>query len=411
MTFYGIYQMKYYHRTIEKTLSGYLTLFPAVAICGPRQSGKSTMLKHEYGSSYRYVTFDDPLVREHFVIDPKGFLYEYSNHVIFDEIQKAPDLFNYLKILIDDNRSHYGNFILTGSSQFLMLKNITESLAGRIGLLTLLPFQFSEIPQSLQKQQILYGSYPENVVRKYQVVYEWYAAYIASYIERDVRSLFNIGNLKDFQRLLSLLASQTAQELNMNRLANDIGVTVKTIKSWISVLEASYILFTISPYYSNLGKRIVKRPKIYFYDTGIVCYLTGIHTPDLLQKGPLVGPIFENYIIAELKKIVLHYNKNINMYYFRDNAGNEMDLIIEDWFNKKIFLIEIKHTATPKPLMAERLQRLLMLVKSHAPAPNDVKGIILYQGKDDFYVHDIQFMNYLRFLEEFEKFTKDINYY
>lgn len=394
--------MKYYPRTLEKTLAHYLKLFPAVAVCGPRQSGKSTMLKKQYGHKYRYITFDDPIVRERFNIDPKGFLHEYNNRVIFDEVQKVPGIFEYLKMLIDENRSQYGNFILTGSSQFSMVTHITESLAGRIGVLTLLPFQFSEIPQSLQKHQIIYGSYPENVVRKYQGVHEWYAAYITNYIERDVRSLFNIGNLKDFQRLLSLLASQTAQELNMNRLANDIGVTVKTIKSWISVLEASYILFTISPYYNNMGKRIVKRPKIYFYDTGLVCYLTGMHTVDILHKWPLAGPMFENYIIAELKKLLVHYNKRMNLYYLRDNAGNEIDVIIEDPLNRKLILTEIKLTATPKPLMAQRLQKLVALVKNHIQAYT-VHGMILYQGKEDFYVHDVRFANYKHFLDELER--------
>lgn len=394
--------MKYYHRTLEKTLSHYLTLFPAVAICGPRQSGKSTMLKHQYANKYRYVTFDDPLIRERFLADPKGFFNEFNNHVIFDEVQKVPDIFSYIKLLIDEHRSEYGNFILTGSSQFSMLKHITESLAGRIGLLTLLPFQHSEIPHQLQKHQIIYGSYPENVVRKYHGVFEWYAAYITNYIERDVRSLFNIGNLKDFQRLLLLCASYTAQEFNMNRLANDIGVTVKTIKSWISVLEASYILFSIPSYYNNLGKRIVKRPKLYFYDTGLVCYLTGMHTPEILHKGPLAGPLFENYIIAELKKILLHYNTHSDLFYFRDNAGNEIDCIIEDLHDNTIYLLEIKLTATPKPLFAEKLAKLAAHIKHNNVALADVQSIVIYQGKEDVTIHGVRFTNYINFLKEFE---------
>ncbi|MCX8122877.1 MAG: ATP-binding protein [Spirochaetes bacterium] len=398
--------MKYYHRTLEKTLSQYLSIFPAVAVCGPRQSGKSTMLKQQYSHTYRYVTFDDPIIRERFLVDPKGFFKEFNNHIIFDEVQKVPDIFNYIKLCIDDNRFEYGNFILTGSSQFTMLKNITESLAGRIGLLTLLPFQYSEIPHLLQKHQIIYGSYPENVVRKYHGVHEWYAAYITNYLERDVRSLFNIGNLKDFQRLLSLLASQTAQELNMNRLANDIGVTVKTIKSWISVLEASYVLFTVLPYYNNIGKRIVKRPKVYFYDTGVVCYLTGIYTLELLQKGPLAGTIFENYIIAELNKIILHHNAHIKIFYLRDNTGNEIDCIIEDLRNKTIYLLEIKLTSTPKPLFAEKIAKLIQQFKNYNPHTH-IQGTVLYQGKEDITIHNVRFTHYINFLKEFENLCSD----
>ncbi|MEW6526013.1 MAG: ATP-binding protein [Spirochaetota bacterium] len=391
----------YYYRKLEKTLAKFLNIFPAVAVCGPRQSGKSTMLQHQFGKQYRYVTFDDPFMRERFTEDPRGFMNEFNNRVIFDEVQKVPEIFNYLKMRIDENRSSYGNFILTGSSQFTMLKNITESLAGRIGLLTLLPFQFSEMPQSLHNQQIIFGSYPENVVRHYYGVHEWYGAYITNYIERDVRTLFNIGNLKDFERLLWLLAAHTAQELNMNKIASDIGVTVKTIKSWISVLEASFIVFTIPPSHYNLGKRIVKRPKIYFYDTGLICYLTGIHTQEFLQNGPLAGPIFENYIMAELKKIISHYNKNVGLFYYRDNSGNEIDCIIEDLYNNKIFLVEIKYTATPKPVFAKKLQKLLHAHKEALPQVHS-NATVLCQTNEKFIMNDVQFMHYMKFLEEFE---------
>lgn len=394
--------MIYYSRKLENTLAHYLTLFPAVAVCGPRQSGKSTMLREKYSHSYRYITFDDPLNVERFRLDPRGFINEYNSKIIFDEVQKVPEIFNHIKILIDTDRAHYGKFILTGSSQFAMIKNITESLAGRIGMLALLPFQYSEIPSTLQKNQILFGGYPENIVRKYHGVHEWYASYITNYIERDVRSLHNIVNLKDFQRLLSLLAAHTAQELNMHRLADDIGVTVKTIKSWISVLEASYIVFTVLPYHNNLGKRIVKRPKIYFYDTGLVCYLTGIHTHETLEKGPLAGPLHENYVFSELKKIIIHHNKKTELFYFRDNSGIECDCIIEDHTNSTITFAEIKHTATPKVLMAEKIQKILHYAKKHIHSHKTAVGTILYRGKEEFRAHEVRFVNYLNFLREFE---------
>ena len=235
--------MNYLPRVAETTISKYLAIFPSVAVTGPRQSGKSTMLREKFCPEYTYVTFDDPLEIDFFENDPKGFFKNYSGKVIFDEVQKLPQFFNYLKIEIDNDRQYYGKYILTGSSQFAFIREITESLAGRSGMLSLLPFQIQEIPEKLQPLQILKGSYPEPVVREYEGSSEWYGAYIRNYIERDVRSLYNIGNLRDFQRLVMLLAARTSQELNMSVLANELGVTVATIRKWISVLEASYIIF------------------------------------------------------------------------------------------------------------------------------------------------------------------------
>jgi len=296
--------MRYLSRKIEQTIKHYTSIFPAVAVTGPRQSGKSTLLREIFGKKYTYVTFDDPIVVEQFLSDPKGFMAEYNNKIIYDEAQKVPDLFHYLKIEIDNDRNNYGKFLLTGSSQFAFTKNITETLAGRIGMLALLPFQKQEIPQKQQHNQILLGGYPELVNRNYKNTKEWYSAYLSNYLERDVRSLSNIGNMRDFQRLISLLASRTAQELNMSKLAREIGVNIKTIQNWISVLQASYIIFLLPPYHRNLGKRIVKRPKLYFYDTGLLCYLAGIRNIEILEKGPLQGEIFETYIVSEIMKSV-----------------------------------------------------------------------------------------------------------
>ena len=282
---------------MEKVLFKYLKLFPAVSITGPRQSGKSTMLKECLQDKYEYVTFDRVQNIENFESDPQGFIDKYNNNVIFDEVQKAPQVFNYIKVMIDEDRKNYGKFILTGSSQFSMVKGITETLAGRIGNISLLPFQYSEIPGKLKDRQLIYGSYPEIVLRDYSGSSEWYESYIQNYLERDIRNLANIGNLRDFKRFINLLASRTSQEFNASNYARDLGVNYKTIQSWTSILEASFIIFTLEPYIHNLGKRIIKRPKIYFWDTGLVCYLTGITKMDLLEKGPLCGPVFENYII------------------------------------------------------------------------------------------------------------------
>src|SRR3989338_1977209 len=241
--------MKYIPRHIEKPLREYLKIFPAVSLTGPRQSGKSTMLHEMFENQYTYVSFDDPLTLDFLSQDPKGFMKQYGNRVIFDEAQKAPLLFNYLKIAIDEDRHNYGKFILTGSSQFSLIRQITETLAGRIGALSLLPFHMNELPQQWRKEQMLKGSYPELVHLKYTNTTQWYGAYVNHYIERDVRSIANVGNLSDFQRLIKLLAARVSQELNVSSLANDIGVTVRTIQNWISILEASYIIFLIRDWF------------------------------------------------------------------------------------------------------------------------------------------------------------------
>lgn len=393
--------MVYFKREIEATINRFLAIFPAIALTGPRQSGKSTTLKQVFYPNYEYLTFDDPLLVEFFHNDPEGFIKKYNSKIIFDEIQKAPGLFNYLKMIIDENRQDYGNFILTGSSNFSFIKEITESLAGRIGLLSFLPFQLTEIPEDLRDKQILYGSYPELVTRNYAGTREWYGAYINSYIERDVRSLYNIGNLRDFLRLLSLLAARISQELNLSSLAREIGVSVKTIQAWISVLEASYILFTLPPYHKNLGKRIVKRPKIYFYDTGLVCYLTGISSEEVLNKGPLAGAIFESYIISEVRKNILHNNSNSDIFYYRNNQGLEADLIIENKDKLTIAFIEIKNTYTAKQRMFASLLKMIELEKnSNQVIPMKKETILVYRGISKLFSMDANALNFAEFLGE-----------
>lgn len=373
----------YIHRQLEEILNRYLTLFPAVAITGPRQSGKSTMLKECLKDKYKYVTFDKIQNIEDFSSDPQSFIEKYSNKVIFDEVQRVPQLFNYIKLMIDEDRQNYGKFILTGSSQFSMVRGITETLAGRVGNISLLPFQYLEIPDEQKEEQILFGSYPEIVARKYNGAFEWYESYIQNYIERDVRNISNIGNLRDFKKFINLLAAKTAQEFNASSYASDIGVNYKTIQSWFSILEASYIVFAIEPYFHNLGKRIVKRPKVYFWDTGLVCYLTGIRTKELLAKGPLCGPIFENYLISEIFKTIKHQNKDNKLFYFRSNLGSESDLIIEDRANKKIIFTEIKNNRTARPVMVKNIKKLIEKEKEYqVHSGYDSSGLLLYTGNE-----------------------------
>lgn len=379
--------MPYYHRAIEPNLLKYLTIFPVIGLTGPRQSGKSTLLRHQLSDRYRYVTFDNQSIVDAFYDDPNRFMAQYSDHVIFDEVQKAPEIFNYIKIAVDNDRQHYGKYILTGSSQFSFIHQISESLAGRMGLLTLLPFQYTEIPEHLRDRAIYSGSYPELIDRDYMHKEEWYASYLTTYLEKDVRALSQVGDLRDFSRFISLLAANTSQLLNLTHYARDLGVSVPTIKRWLSVLEASYIIFLLPPYYKNIGKRIVKSPKIYFYDTGLVAYLTRIQTKELYEQGPMHGALFENYVIAEIYKRELLDARHKELSYFRTSHGEEVDLIIDRMQWKEC--IEIKTSHTFKPAMLKSVGSLL--------EKND-KGYLLYNGKDFPLDAAIQVKNYRDYL-------------
>ena len=379
--------MYYIKRDIEQTIIRYTQIFPVVAITGPRQSGKSTTLKTIF-KEYRYITFDDMRVRAHFENDPYGFMEQYNDHVIFDEVQKAPEIFDYIKLVVDQHRDVYGRFILTGFSQFTLVKKITESLAGRIGILSMLPFRYTEMPESLREESIYRGSYPEVVVKKYKYSEEWYSSYINTYLEKDVRALVNIGDLKDFRRLIELLAANTSHVLNMSQFASDIGVTVQTVKRWISVLEASYIIFLLPSYHKNYGKRIVKSPKIYFYDTGLVSYIVGIESLKLFENGPMSGAIFENYMIAEINKKLLLQGPRSKIYYFRNSDKEEIDLIVD--LKTHSDLIEIKYTKSFKPKMTYTVEKYLQ---------NEDLGYLLYRGENFPYKKNIKVINYSDYLK------------
>lgn len=381
--------MRYIKRVLENSLIKYLRAFPVVGITGPRQSGKSTMLLKALGKTYRYVTFDNYQMVDLFHSDPVRFMRIYSDRVIFDEIQKVPEIFNYIKLAVDTDRKRMGKFIVTGSSQFHFMKRISESLAGRIGLLSLLPFQHSEIPSGLRTDSIYRGSYPELVSKKYYLAEQWYSSYIETYLSRDVRELINIGDIRDFQRCLQLLAARVSNILNLSDLARNVGVSVPTIKRWISVLEASYIIFLLPPYFMNLGKRIIKSPKIYFFDTGLVSFLTGISTRQLFEKGPMHGPIFENYVISEIYKRELHRNSMSRLYYYRTNHGVEVDIIIDRKIKRE--LIEVKVSETFKPDMVKNIEQ----VKKTSD-----KCYLLYRSKSMPFLKDTKIQNYSEYFGE-----------
>lgn len=376
----------YHHRVLEGKLAEYVNHFSAVGLTGPRQSGKSTLLLHQL-RDYQYVTFDDFRIVTLYHEDPNKFMRIYHNKVIFDEVQKVPEIFSDIKIAIDADRETKGKFILTGSSQFSLIKSITESLAGRIGLLSLLPYQFAEVPERLRSQSVYQGSYPELVKSHFDFSADWYSSYLDTYITKDVSDLANIGDKRDFRRLISLLAANTSQLLNMSTYAKDLGVDVKTIKKWISVLEASYIIFLLPPYHQNFGKRIVKSPKIYFHDTGLVSYLTGIQSKENFEQGPMQGSLFENYIVSDILKREIHNKSHAELFYYRSSNGEEIDLIIDRRSHQE--LIEIKSGETFTPRMTREIEKFK---QEHAA------GYLLYRGKTMPYLPDVRVMNYQEYL-------------
>lgn len=380
-------KLDYHHRVLENKLTEYVNHFSAVGLTGPRQSGKSTLLLHQL-KDYQYVTFDDFRTVALYHDDPNKFMRIYANKIIFDEVQKVPEIFNDIKIAIDSDRQATGKFILTGSSQFSLIKSITESLAGRIGLLSLLPYQYAEMPDRLRCQSIYQGAYPELVNKNFEFSSDWYSSYLDTYITKDVNDLANIGDKRDFRRLISLLAANTSQLLNMSTYAKDLGVDVKTIKRWISVLEASYIIFLLPPYYQNFGKRVVKSPKIYFYDTGLVSYLTGVQSKENFEQGPMLGSIFENYIISDILKRELHNKSHAELYFYRSSNGEEIDLIIDRKQTRE--LIEIKSGETFTPRMTKEIEKL---------SDNNTTGYLLYRGTTMPYLPNVHVWNYQEYLD------------
>lgn len=301
--------------------------FKAVAVVGPRQSGKTTLVRSVFGNK-PYVNLENPDMQRYAIEDPRGFLSNYPLGAVLDEAQRAPELFSYLQQILDETTSH-GLFIITGSNNFLLQESISQSLAGRIGYLYLLPLSLIEIrDKGTNSNTLLFkGGYPALYNEETDPV-KWYANYIRTYVERDVRQLKNIADLITFERFLRLCSGRIGQLLNMSGLAVEVGVDVKTIGSWISVLESSFIVFRLQPYHENYNKRIVKMPKLYFYDTGLAVALLGVENPDQLALHPFRGNLFENMIVGDFLKRRFNAGKSNNLFFWRDNVGNEIDLLL-----------------------------------------------------------------------------------
>jgi uncharacterized protein len=316
-------------RKAEKYLQSLAKQFKAVAVIGPRQSGKTTLVRYLFKDK-PYVNFENPDTRLYALEDPRGFLANYPQGAIFDEAQRVPEIFSYLQQILDEAKAN-GLFIITGSNNFLLQENISQSLAGRVGYLMLLPLTINEINDhkvSLN-QQIFKGCYP-SLYNESVDTSIWYTNYIRTYIERDVRLIKNISNLVKFERFLRLCAGRIGQLLNMNSLAIEVGVDSKTIHAWLGVLESSFIVFRLRPFFKNYNKRLVKMPKLYFYDTGLAANLLGVQNNLQVDLHPFKGALFENMVVVEILKNRYNKAKPNNLYFWRDNVGHEVDLIIDN---------------------------------------------------------------------------------
>ena len=320
--------------------------FKAVAIIGPRQSGKTTLAKYVFPEK-AYVNFENPDTRLFATEDPRGFLSNYPDGAIFDEAQRVPALFSYLQQILDESLTN-GLFIITGSNNFLLQESISQSLAGRVAYLTLLPLTLDEIgvQHTTCNELLVRGAYP-GLYKEAIDPNTWYANYIRTYIERDVRLVKNINNLLTFERFVRLCAGRVGQLLNMQSLAIEVGVDAKTINTWMGILEMTFVVFRLQPYHKNFNKRLVKMPKLYFYDTGLAAALLGIENSQQLELNSFRSALFENFVILDLIKQRFNQAKASNLFFWRDSAGNELDILIDQ--TERLIPVEIKSGQTVTP--------------------------------------------------------------
>lgn len=364
-------------RDIENILIKLANQYPVVTITGPRQSGKTTLIRHVFPDK-KYVNLETPDIRQFALADPRGFLNQYDDAVL-DEIQRAPELLSYIQPIVDENKEP-GRFIITGSQQFEVLNNISQSLAGRTALLKLLPLSIAEIKDAFDVSSIdklIYNGFYPRIYDMNIDTHQAIGDYIVTYVERDIRRLISIKDLNLFEKFLKLCAGRIGQLLNLQSLANDTGISHTTARSWISILEASYIIFLLPPWFNNFSKRLVKSPKLYFYDVGLASYLLGIENEKQVFRDPLRGNLFENLIIIEFLKYRFNKGKKSNLYFYRDSKGLEVDLIYEA--GRNIFPIEIKSGATVSEDYFKNLKRFL---QSYKALPVPYGSAVFYSGNE-----------------------------
>jgi predicted AAA+ superfamily ATPase len=368
----------YIERKMADSLKQRAKGFPVVTISGPRQSGKTTFARQHF-KDYTYVSLESFDNRDHATQDPRDFIRKYPSKTIIDEFQRAPELASYLQEHIDTVNKP-GMYVLTGSNQFEYLHSVSQSLTGRTIMLKLLPFSFEELYASQMKTPeldniIVKGWYPRIFDQEIDHV-EFYRSYFETYIQRDVRDIIQIRNLNDFRRFTQLCAGRTGQIVNFSTIANEIGVSYHTIKAWLSILQASYIVELLQPFYRNYNKRIIKSAKLYFLDTGLACNLIGITNSRQLSTHPLRGELFETYVFSELLKRKYNYKATSNIYYFRDSNNNEIDFLVENGHG--LLPIEAKLNATPRKMHFKNLDFF------HSLSDNVYKKCLIYSGIDSF---------------------------
>jgi len=366
----------YKHRQLTPALHRALAGFPAVLVTGPRQSGKTTFLRHEAIRDAHYISFDDPLERDFANTDPAGFLARFGDRpAILDEIQYVPSLFPHLKMRIDAQPAVYGRWLLTGSQQFGLMRDVSESLAGRIAILELPPFSHVEFPRPTLEATLWDGAYPIPALHPERRDL-WLRSYLSTYIERDIRQIRNIPDLRTFSQFLSLVAARHGQEFHPVDLARELGVSQPTIKSWAGVLEASYVAYLLPPWSRNYGKRVVKSPKLYLCDSGLAGLLTRQPDANAALAGPMGGALLEGWVIVEAVKAFMALGRKPDLYFWRSHDGLEVDLLIV--IGGKLQPVEIKLAATPSANHAEPLARFIDIAKGEAVGA----GIVVSRTED-----------------------------
>ena len=362
---------------LEKLLGEY----PVVTILGPRQSGKTTLARNML-SNYEYCNLEAPEIRQLATDDPKAFLARLKGDAIIDEIQRAPELLSYIQVIVDDDPRN-GRFVLTGSHQLALREAITQSLAGRTGILNLFPFSIAELSDAgiafeLPEEFIYQGFLPRIYDQRQRPTPAW-SNYYQTYVERDVRQLINLKDFSLFEKFIKLLAGRVGQLMDYTRLANEIGVSVKTVKHWLSILEASFIVYKLSPYFNNFGKRAVKSPKYYFIDTGLLAFLLGIEKPEQVYRDPLLGQMFENLVVIECLKTRANQGKLPNLYFYRDSNGSEVDILFQS--GRELVAIEVKSSSTYTASLLKGLKKMASVT------PTVTSSYLVYAG-DSFEFSD-----------------------